>query len=178
MNKILAEILPLPLESERLILRELRNDDIEQVRVWRNQLEIRTWFLHDDIISMEQQQEWYKRYREKPDDLMVMVEIKDTGTPIGSIALYNTDMERHRSEIGRIMIGNLEYTGKGYAREAMQCIIDAVFTHTPLEEIYLEVKGDNDSAIHLYKRCSFITTGKMFKKGIPLLVMSLCKNRL
>ena len=66
-------------------LRPITEDDIELIRQWRNAT--RTYFIDTSEITREQQKKWFKAYREKNGDIMMML-MKDD-EPISCCALYN-----------------------------------------------------------------------------------------
>ena len=57
------------------------------------------------------------------------VETIGEGRHIGNVMYYNTDQIRRQTELG-IIIGDREYWGAGYGREAVALLLDHIFTHT------------------------------------------------
>jgi RimJ/RimL family protein N-acetyltransferase len=122
---------------------------------------IRRWFFHSDIIQPEQHRAWFDKYRAKDDDFVFIIVVKETDTPIGQVALYRIDRVQQEAEFGRIMIGEASASGKGYAREATQLIVQRFgFEQLGLRRIYLEVFADNAPAIAVYEKCGFRQVGE------------------
>ncbi|MGQ9907544.1 MAG: GNAT family N-acetyltransferase [Candidatus Flexifilum sp.] len=150
-----------PIEGERIRLRPLAETDLPLTLAWRNQDHIRRWFFHSDIIQPEQHRAWFDKYRAKDDDFVFIIVVKETDTPIGQVALYRIDRVQQEAEFGRIMIGEASASGKGYAREATQLIVQRFgFEQLGLRRIYLEVFADNAPAIAIYEKCGFRRVGE------------------
>ncbi|MCA1056421.1 GNAT family N-acetyltransferase [Rossellomorea aquimaris] len=64
----------------------------------------------------------------------------------------------HRVSGLSILIGE-EYQGKGYGREAMECLMAFAFSELNLHRIQLTVFSYNDPAIRLYESLGFIKEG-------------------
>jgi len=154
-----------PLVGDNCCLRMLEENDIERLRRWRNQDAIRKWFVQSDPISPEQQRSWWEKYRHRADDyVFVIEETAENMGPVGSVALYNIDMENKRAEYGRLMIGEGEAHGKGLAKAATRLLLQFAFDQLGLNEVYLDVFPDNGPAIAVYRDCGFKQAG--------------CRNRL
>jgi len=64
-----------------VILRTISVDDLEDLRQWKNAH--RLAFFHQEIITPEQQAEWFQGYLERPADYIFIVE--QARTPIGCL---------------------------------------------------------------------------------------------
>lgn len=77
-----------------LILKPLLYTDIENLRVLRNKE--RQYFASQNIITCEEQIEWYQAYLAKSDDIMFKIVKKESPEKfIGAIALYNIDWKEY-----------------------------------------------------------------------------------
>ena len=85
--------------------------------------------------------------------------IEAAGTFIGDIGLYNIDRLGGTAEVG-IGIGDRNYWGKGYGREAMSLIVDYGFRLQNLRRIWLEVHATNERAIRSYAAVGFVEEGR------------------
>ncbi len=133
----------------------ITREDAETIRLWRNQNNIRRWFLHKEIISPEQQQQWFKNYYAKNDDYMFIIKDDEINKKIGCIALYNINNKLKIAEFGRLIIGDVNTVGKGYAFTASKLLCQFAFCNMNINTIYLYVYEDNDKAIHLYDKLGF-----------------------
>ena len=157
-----------PLLSGRIRVRLLEEANLPMTLAWRNQDHIRQWFLHSDVITLEQHAAWFRGYRDRDDDFVFVIEETESlKRPVGQVALYRVDGAAGRAEFGRLLIGDPEASGRGLAREATACLVAEGFSRWGLREIYLEVKGDNAPAIAVYERCGFRKTSH--ENGITLM---------
>lgn len=88
-----------------IILERLKEDDIELVREWRNSDPVRLNMNFQEIISPEQQLEWFRSIN-TPQFNYLMIHYK--GEKIGLLNDKNIDWDSRSSESG-IFIGRTEY---------------------------------------------------------------------
>lgn len=157
------------IEGLRIQLRPLQYEDLPFTLMWRNNPEIRRWFLNSMTITEEQHLSFFQKYLDNENDIIYGIELlNQTHQIIGQISLYNIDWENLRAEFGRLMIGN-ESQGKGYAGEATKLLIDYAITELGMKEIFLEVYCDNFRAINIYKKHGFKNT--KIDQGICTMVL-------
>lgn len=162
------------INTNRLKLRQIEYDDLEQVMVWRNQDETRKWFLNNSIITWEQQLEWYKKYLDNDKDIMFIVEeIVNTNSPIGTIALYNIDSDKHTAEFGRLIIGNLEARDRGFGLECTNAICDFGFHQLGLKKIHSDLFEDNIRSLKMCTKAGFQIISTYYKDNAKVLVIEL-----
>ncbi|QKG85043.1 GNAT family N-acetyltransferase [Kroppenstedtia pulmonis] len=162
------------IEGENLVLRPLRYFDLERLRSWRNQDHIRSFFVHREPISSEQQVRWFQNYLKRMDDMMFIIVEKKRYQPIGAAALYH--IQQVRAEFGRFMIGEPAARGKGYGMESLLSICRFAFNQLGLRFIRLEVLEENKRAIAIYQRCGFMPAGVTNNQGRTLLQMELSQE--
>lgn len=151
-----------PIENQRMRLRLLERGDLEMTRQWRNQDSVRRWFVHSEIISAEQHQQWFEAYLSKDDDFVFIIE--DTMAlkrPIGQIALYNIEWDQRRAEFGRLMVGDLEARGRGFAKDAVMLLLEFAERAWRIDKTYLYVYANNYPAIKVYQSTGFIPVEKV-----------------
>jgi RimJ/RimL family protein N-acetyltransferase len=137
---------------------------------WRNQESIRKWFINTNLIDENQHLAWFRRYLERDDDFLFIIEDKARGNrPVGQISIYQVDRQNLSAEYGRIMIGDEEARGKGLAKAATNLVLEFAFETLGLQVITLEVRNENEPALAIYNSCGFQVTGE--KNG--LIYMSL-----
>jgi len=146
-----------PLETHGVRLRLLEERDLALTRAWRNQDEIRRWFLTSDPITAEQHQEWFRRYLERDDDFVFVIEETEVlRCAVGQASVYHVDWSKGRAEFGRLMIGEEQARGRGLAREATRRLIDEAFGPWGLRELHLECLRENHRALAVYTDCGFV----------------------
>lgn len=145
-----------PITTREGCIRLLQERDLDETRAWRNQDHIRKWFRSTQQIEAEQHRAWFRSYSQKENDYTFVIEFR--GIPVGQIALYNFDQNDLSAEIGRIVIGSSQFSGRGLAREAVEALLHLAKNFFGLQKVRLEVRSDNDRAIALYDRCGFVVT--------------------
>jgi diamine N-acetyltransferase len=77
--------------------------------------------------------------------------------PIGMIDLFNFNPQHHRVGLGLLIIE--EQQGKGYGQEALEILINYVFSHLKVHQIYANIMGDNQTSIKLFEKFGFKRAG-------------------
>ncbi|OPX18985.1 MAG: hypothetical protein BZ151_11740 [Desulfobacca sp. 4484_104] len=149
----------LEISGHRVQLRLISQKEIELIRQWRNQDHIRVWFKYAEIISPAKHKAWWEAYQQRDNDLMFIIWQKAQTRPIGTVALYDIDLNAGSAEFGRLLIAAADHRGKGLAQEASQVLIDWARQELSLTRIYLEVHMHNAPAIAIYKKLGFSELG-------------------
>lgn len=153
---------PVPLITDGVVrLRLLEAADLPQTMAWRNQDQIRRWFLNPAPILTEQHEAWFQQYRDRDDDFVFIIE--DTGTlqrAIGQVSVYAIDWDGRRAKFGRLMIGDPEARGRGLAKRAVAALVNHAEREFGLGELRLEVLAGNQPAIAIYEGCGFTTRAR------------------
>lgn len=79
---------------------------------------------------------------------------------IGFVALHSIEWN-NRAGLLSIGIGEAEYRGKGYGRDALRLILRYAFDELNLERVGLDVISDNVAALRAYERAGFRREGAM-----------------
>jgi RimJ/RimL family protein N-acetyltransferase len=150
-----------PIPGRRLRLRLLERADLPLTLAWRNQPEIRRWFVHAAPLTPDGHAQWFERYRQDDADFVFVIEETERfHRPVGQVALYRIDWARRTAEYGRLLIGEPEAVGRGLAREATELLLTYAFDVLDLERIELHVFPDNAPARAIYRRCGFVEAGE------------------
>ncbi|MBJ8113726.1 GNAT family N-acetyltransferase [Bacillus cereus group sp. N6] len=143
--------------DKKISIRDIKKKDIESIRMWRNQADIKQYFINTDMISKEQQRQWYTDYLKRKDDKMFMIqEHEHFKSIIGTTALYNINTPKKSAEFGRLMIGHIPAQRKGLGTQATILTCKYAFERLNISEIYLYVLSHNIRAIELYKNIGFV----------------------
>lgn len=86
--------------------------------------------------------------------------IEVDGRFIGICALFNQDSVARTCELG-ITIGDHDYWGRGYGREAVTLLVDYAFKHHNLRKVWLRVHGRNIRAQKAYAAAGFTEEGRL-----------------
>lgn len=162
------------INTNRLKLRQIEYNDLEKVMTWRNQDETRMCFLNSSIITWEQQLEWYKKYLDNDKDIMFIAEeIANTDSIIGTISLYNIDLDNQTAEFGRLIIGDLEYRNKGFGLECTNAICDFGFHQFGLKKLCSDLFEDNIRSLKMCKKAGFQVINTYYRNNAKVLVIEL-----
>lgn len=149
---------------------------IEQLRVWRNQTDIKSHFVYDGDISEQAQIRWFERYQEDQYDHMFVVFEDDN--PIGAVGIH-VEAIYNIVEFGRLMIGEKSARGKGYGTEITRQVCKYVFEDIDMGFIHLKVFSDNTRAIDAYEKVGFVKTTEITEeRGREMNTMVLNKEYL
>jgi len=147
------------IRGERVLLRALTPEDYPRLTVFKNDVEFEllgggdpprprtlatvTAFF-DELIK---------------DKSSVNFAIEVDGVFIGDCGLFHFDQRSGTAELG-IGIGDPDYRGQGYGREAVRLLVDFGFRMHNLRKIWLETLGDNERAIRSYQAVGFVQEGR------------------
>jgi len=145
-----------PINGKRICLRLLEDRDVEQIRLWRNQDDIRKWFKDSRLIETQQQKAWYEGYKSRETDYLYIVEMRDLDRQsVGQLGINNIDWQAGSAEYGRLLAGDQLTRRKGIFYEA-SCLLLQYWKDTyGIVDYLLEVKTDNVRAISLYNQLGF-----------------------
>ena len=126
-------------------LRPLEKNDIEKLRMWRNDT-VKTRFLRQiGEITPEMQEKWYMAYLSNPNEVFFAIdEVKELHRMVGSLALY--DFNEHVAEIGKIQIGDPEANGRGIGKISLVMAMKIGFEQMGLKKIIASVHQENIAA--------------------------------
>lgn len=142
--------------GETCYLSPISIDDAERYTEWLNDYELTQYLtLASMQISLHAEKEALARLSEGQNYAIVD---KQTDTLIGNCGLMDIDNLQGTAEIG-IFIGDKEYWGKGYGREALSLLTDYGFSVLNLQNIMLRVYSFNTRAIRSYESIGFRMIG-------------------
>ena len=151
------------LRTERLILREIQEQDTEEIVRWRNQKEVLGNIFSTKGPTIAEHEEWYRQYLIQKSRYELMIITDPGGKKIGTVGLSNLDYISCKAELG-ILLGEKDEWGKGYGFEACRACIGYGFEVLKLNKINLKVFSRNLNALKLYKRLGFKEEGLLEKE--------------
>jgi RimJ/RimL family protein N-acetyltransferase len=137
------------LESERLLLKPVEEEDILQLLELRWDADVMEHLVHDPI-SPSKQRAWFQSLSDR--DLALSIFAKEGGTRriIGTMGLYNIN-PRHQLATWRIRF-NPEVQGKGFGYEASSMMLEYGFNTLNLHRIVSTSFADNAAIIRLLEK--------------------------
>ncbi|MCC7161884.1 MAG: GNAT family N-acetyltransferase [Anaerolineae bacterium] len=153
------------LKGERVLLRGVRRDDLIRLWEFNNDPEVEIAGGGDPPIpqSLERLEAEFDENARKGGRDGALFAIEADGRMIGVCGLHGFDHFRgvaHRCELG-ITIGDKDYWGKGYGREAITLLVDYAFTHWNVQRVGLQVLATNERAIRAYQAVGFVQEGRL-----------------
>lgn len=142
------------LEGYGVELQQLGADDIEQVRLWRNQPEISRNMEFREYISPEMQQRWFESMSLRG-DLYLLVSC--AGKKVGLVNLKDFDQNHNIAESGAF-IAEEESQNSLVPYGAVLLMFDYGFDVLGLLRIQAHVFDDNERAIRFNKSLGFEPT--------------------
>ncbi|MFC3157633.1 Protein N-acetyltransferase, RimJ/RimL family [Chryseobacterium arachidis] len=152
--------------TERLLLRDITIDDKQAIFNYRSDAEankFQSWipetlkdvedFIQRNNTEFNQPESWYQ----------VLITDKQTKAVIGDIGIHFFGNENVQVELGITL--NKNFYGKGFASEALKCVIDFLFNNLSKHRIMTSVDPDNLDSIKLMERIGFRKEG-LFKKSL------------
>lgn len=165
------------LQGHWVVLREKRLEDAEDDYNWRCDQELASYdatfpltlpfrqYLSSYKQEMRRDSRWVRRFA--IDDL--------SGKHIGNCMYYGIDETRHQAELG-ILIGDRDYWGKGYGRDAVLTILRHIFQSTNIERVYLHTLDWNTRAQRCFQRCGFVAHGRVHRGSYEFVAMDIHKE--
>ncbi len=144
------------LETERLILRPLKDSDAKSVQENINNLEISKWLLVVAYPYKLKDAKWWvdnnkKKWKSKKlEDYSFGIELKEEKKIIGGMGLHNVKKDQGTAELG-YWIG-AKYHRKGYGSEALRAVLDFAFKKLKLRRVEAGVFVGNPSSGKLFEK--------------------------
>ena len=148
------------LESRRLTLKPIGEDDVEHIMTWVNNPNVigNIATLSGKPFTRKQELAYIKRMQDSPDDQVFS--IWDEDKYVGQTGIHQI---YQRSRTGRIaiVIADINQMGKGYGSEALKVMLDYAFSPNGLglHKIWLIVFEGNERSLRTYERIGFIREG-------------------
>lgn len=154
------------LESERLLYNPISLNHCSQSYVdWLNDPEVYQFLETGGDYTMSKLKNYLSEITKNSDILFWAIHEKKNGIHIGNIKIDPISKKHGFGEYG-ILMGEKEYWGRGYAKEASMTIINYCFKEVGLRKIILGVVEKNNPAIELYKKLGFELEGVYKKHGL------------
>lgn len=134
-----------------ITLERLKEKDIELVRKWRNSDPVRLNMEYRDIISEEQQKEWFKSINNLQNNYLL---IHYKGEKIGLLNDKNIDWENRTSESG-LFLGRTEYYGTFVPYFISVAGIENNFHFLSWKKQYAHILRSNTNAIRYNRELGY-----------------------
>ena len=135
-------------------IRPLEKDDIERLRVWRNDKDNSVHLSKLPYITEAMQLEWYEKYLNRNDEIVFAIEeTVEFNRVVGSLSLY--EIKEEECLFGKILIGDADTRGHGIGTNATIAAIEVAIEKLGIHRILLYVYKENESALGAYRHVGF-----------------------
>lgn len=144
------------LTTERLILRSIEYTDAELIHKLRSDETVNRFVGRDNSSTLEKAQEFILKIQnlvEKNEGLYWILRLKENNDLLGSVCLWNFDVENEIVEIGYEMLP--EFQGKGIMSEALKKVISHTFEAIKAKIITAFPSSDNINSVAILKKLNF-----------------------
>lgn len=153
------------LRGEKVVLRALQREDLRRLLDFNNDVEVELSGGGDPPMPQSLarlEAEFEERARHGGRDGAFFA-IEADGKLIGQCGLRYEgiiDATAQTCELG-ISIGDKDYWGRGYGRDAVRVLLDYAFRLRNGHKVWLRVNGTNERAIRSYRACGFVEEGRL-----------------
>jgi RimJ/RimL family protein N-acetyltransferase len=150
------------LTGQKVILRPIRRADLERLCQFNNDIEVEIAGGGDPPMpqSLERLQAEFDADASKGGRDCATFAIEADGQFIGHCALFQFDAAARTCSLG-ITIGDKDYWGRGYGRDAVRLLLDYAFRLRNVRRVHLSVNGANERALRAYLACGFVEEGRL-----------------
>ena len=148
------------MENKKIYLRSVEPEDASLLVLWENNTE--NWRVSgtEAPFSYHAIREYInsiQNFRESK-ELRLIICLKDTQRPIGTMDLFDANFKHGRAHIGILIADELE-RGKGYAKEAIQLVVKYASDSLDFYNLSANVLEDNISSIKVFEDSGFELVG-------------------
>lgn len=154
----------------KVFLRALEESDLERTCRWHNDPELYHTLVDGfRFVSEQAESDWLaKRVNCSQTEVNLAICLSPGKKHIGNIYLRPINLTFRNAVLG-IFIGEKNYRGRGFGRQALCAVLRHAFGDLGLRRVYFEVLAENKPAIRLYEKVGFKTEGRLrnhvFKAG-------------
>ncbi|WP_293893244.1 GNAT family N-acetyltransferase [Flavobacterium sp.] len=155
------------IETERLLLRRLNNDDAAEVLSLRSNPDIMKYIPRPLAKTIEDALAHIAMIEDKIVDNTGInwgITIKGESKIIGIIGHYKISPENHRAEIGYMSAP--EFNGKGYMSEAIKAVVAYGFEQMNLHSIEAIIDPENIASERVLQKNCFVKEAHILENGL------------
>ncbi len=143
-------------------------DDDQAIYLQRSSEVVNKYIARVPMADVAEAQAWITRINKSIDEgqnINWAITLRNSGTFIGLICLWNFSEDRNIAETGYELSG--AYHGKGYMTEALQRVLNYGFTELNLKTITAYTHRENTNSLHLLKKNGFTWNKGEVDEGFP-----------
>jgi ribosomal-protein-alanine N-acetyltransferase len=149
---------PFPtLETERLTLREITRDDVNEIFSLRSDKELMRYISRPLAVTMEDALKWMQvvfDLLENNNGITWGISLKETPLVIGTIGLWRIDKPHYRAELGYML--QTAHQQKGITSEVLAAVVDYGFKEMKLHSIEAKASPNNAASLKVLDKAGFV----------------------
>lgn len=156
-----------PLDTPRLVLRALQDDDLADLLDVNGDPEVTRFLPYAAWRSMADAQAWLARTRAAEADggaRQLVVVARDGGRVIGSVLLFRYEQPSARIELGYVL--GRRHWGGGLMREALLAVCGHAFDALAIRRMEAQVNPDNLASNALLLALGFVAEGTLRQRWV------------
>ena len=154
------------LETERLLLRRLNKDDVNEVLELRSNPEVMKYVPRPLAKTKEEALAHIALIEDRivtNDGINWAITLKGSPKMIGIIGHYKIQPENYRSEIGYMILP--QYNGKGITTEAVKVAVEYGFDQLQLHSIEAIIDPENSASEKVLQKNGFVKEAHLIENG-------------
>lgn len=170
--------------NKRVYLRAFEPDDYKTTIKWRNDTCISDLLgSRRRFVSEVYEKKWVEDAIFHSNDIKLAICLSENGQHIGNVYLTGIDYVNRRAE-SHIFIGEKDYWGQGYGKEALIEILNYGFDEIGLHRIEAHINADNAASLRMHEKCGYKREGLLrqavYKNGLfkDVIIMSVFKEEI
>ena len=148
------------IETERLVLREPKPEDLQSVYAIHSDSEVMRYYgvlPYDSIEKAEKHLNWLSSLFKENTGLRPVITPKDEDVYIGDVGFYDFESKHNRAEIGYIL--GKDYWGKGIMTEALGAVLGYGFIEMNLNRVQALIDPRNTASKNVVQKNGFSYEG-------------------
>ncbi|MCU9614810.1 GNAT family N-acetyltransferase [Caldibacillus lycopersici] len=154
------------LETERLILRKLKEEDLQDMHAYGSDEQVSKYVSWDTHQSLEDTKRFLYSILEQYDkkqNVFWAIEWKENNRLIGTINFVSWSPKHKKAEIGYVL--SRDYWGRGIMTEAMNTVIKFGFEHMDLVRLEARAMAENIGSYRVMEKVGMTYEGTI-RKGM------------
>lgn len=145
------------LESDRLLLRQIKPSDVNEVFALRSNPDIMKYIPRPLVTTNDEALVHMKMIQDKintNEGINWAVTLKNDNKLIGIVGHYRVKWEHFRSEIGYMLLP--EYSGRGITTEVVEMLIDYGFNQMKMHSLEAIIDPENHASARVLEKNGFV----------------------
>lgn len=154
------------LRGSKVYIRPITYDDTELMVKWRNQDNVRRYFIYREQFTSEIHENWMKTKVETGEVVQFIICDNNSDEPIGCTYLRDIDQQEKSAEYG-VLIGEASYRGNGIGKQALAITLGYAFHEMNMKRINARVISTNGPSLYSFLHSGFEICEETKQSTIP-----------